>query len=366
MFTVFPLISILVVACQSLLIFYVLPTKNKTDRLLAVFSGFMLLDAGLMLITNTEYSYKAYLSTAAPFGLIYGPLLFLFYKTTQQKRLGLKSLILHFFPAFVGVLCYIVVLASPDFRNRFLSQYLIFLYGGMCFSWILYPFLILVNKNRAALLRFGLFKYGIVLLWVLTSYVVPLLWSSWENGIKDSALTTDFVVIGVMLAAIMLAYWNLFRRTRASQDFNMSTSSDSSDTYGIPIQEETKLFPVSSLQKPSKDIPEEYKDKIVQYMLLEKYFDQSFSLKQMAQELNLSQSVASQYFMQIYPDGFVKTINQRRIEKACAILQQKEINVNMEEIAFRCGFNSRASFYRNFNLEKGCSPSVYREKTLTN
>lgn len=364
MFIVFPLIAILVVSCQSLLVFYVLPAKNQTDRLLAVFSGFLLLDASLMLFVNAGASEHMYISTAAPFGLIYGPLLFWLYNTTQCRTIRIRALVLHFFPAFIGFIFYLILLCSITLRDQFLTPYLLLLYSSMCFSWIVYLGLILGNRNRTALLGFGLFKYGIVLLCVLTSYIVPLIWASLESGIKESALTTDFVVIGVMLAAIMLTYWHLFRRARAPREISQAVANDFCPSDTKQSHEEIKVFPISNGQKVPKDVPVEYKNKIVQYMLLEKYFDPSFSLKQMAQELNLPPSLTSQYFMQIYPDGFVKTVNQRRIEKACTILQEEEMSMNMEEIAFLCGFNSRASFYRNFNAEKGCSPTVYRERFI--
>src|SRR5690606_29045643 len=100
-----------------------------------------------------------------------------FYSSTQRRPVKVKVLILHFLPAFLGLLCYFFILINTDFRNRILSDYLILLYTAMCLSWAAYPCVILANKNRKGLLGFGLFKYGMVLLWVLTSYVVPLIWA---------------------------------------------------------------------------------------------------------------------------------------------------------------------------------------------
>lgn len=361
MLAIFLLTGILIIAGQSLVIYGILPSRSPTDSLLAVFSVLILMDAGLMLLTNIGSPGIAYISTTAPFGLIYGPLLFWFYSSTQCRPVKVKVLILHFLPAFLGLLCYFFILINADFRNRILSDYLILLYTAMCLSWAAYPCVILVNKNRKGLLGFGLFKYGMVLLWVLTSYVAPLIWVGIKEGLKESALTTDFAVISTMLVAISLAYWFLIRRVRAIEIPEGAAALKE-------MEEQSEIIDLASNMsslKPSKDIPDEYKERIMLYMELEKFFDPNFNLEQMAQDLNLSRAMISQYFVQMYPDGFVKTINHRRIERACSILKQVDIKMTMEEIAFLCGFNSRASFYRNFNQEKGCSPTAYREEALS-
>lgn len=207
MWVLFTIVTILVISLQSLVVFYLLKNKRQSDILLAIFCVLLIFDAGLMLIANLSRPGNAYWSTAAPFGLIYGPLLLSIYRSTQDGLFKPGSLTLHFLPALLGLVLYSIILFNSDFRSVYLQQYLILLFGSMCVSWIIYPFLIITNKNRSSLLGFGLFKYGMVLLWVLTSYIVPLIWSSLQSGIKESALTADFVIIGTMLVASMLTYW---------------------------------------------------------------------------------------------------------------------------------------------------------------
>lgn len=361
----FPIITILVIAAQSLVIFYLLKVKNQTDYLLATFCGLMLMDSGLMLFVNLASLEYAYWSTAAPFGLIYGPILFLLYNSVQKPRVQSKAALLHFLPALVGLIFYIVTLSSFEFRKSFLRQFQILLYMSMCASWIIYPCLIIAHKNRTALLGFGLFKYGMILLWVLTSYLIPLIWSSLESGIKETALTEDFVVIGTMLVAIVLAYWNFLKKFRHVARLEGKVYQGGLRLDAPSEEVENKTVGISTTSPNQlKNIPEEYKEKIIQSILLERYCDPSFNLQQMAKEFGLLPALASQYFSQVYPEGFVKTINKKRIEKACYFLQQEDMKINMEELAFLCGFNSRASFYRNFQSEMSCSPSAYRESLL--
>ena len=341
-------------------VFYLLKDKGLADKLLAVFAVLLIFDAGLMLIVNLSRPGNAYWSTAAPFGLIYGPLLLSIYRSTQNRLFKPRFLALNFLPALLGLVFYIIILSSVEFRGIYLQQYLILLFTSMSLSWIIYPFLIITNKNRSSLLGFGLFKYGMVLLWVLTSYIVPLIWSSLQTGIKESALTADFVIVGTMLVASLLTYWFFLRKVRNSAITRAVTN------IVLPQQKlmerEKNSYQTSNSQSALKNVPADIKERIVQSLRDERYCDPSFNLKQMAKELNLPLTLTSQYFSYIYPDGFVKTINKRRIEKACDLLKQDPMQTTIDEIAFLCGFNSRASFYRNFQNEIGCTPSAYREQ----
>ncbi|WP_400261973.1 helix-turn-helix domain-containing protein [Sphingobacterium sp. SG20118] len=53
-------------------------------------------------------------------------------------------------------------------------------------------------------------------------------------------------------------------------------------------------------------------------------------------------------------------INQLRLVYASRLLSQEEFVYTIDDLSFICGFNSRASFYRNFITEFGCSPHQYR------
>ncbi|SKB49913.1 Helix-turn-helix domain-containing protein [Sphingobacterium nematocida] len=362
MWVLFTIVTILVISLQSLVVFYLLKNKRQADILLAIFCVLLIFDAGLMLIANLSRPGNAYWSTAAPFGLIYGPLLLSIYRSTQDGLFKPGSLTLHFLPALLGLVFYIIILFNGEFRNIYLQQYLIVLFASMSLSWIIYPFLIITNKNRSSLLGFGLFKYGMVLLWVLTSYIVPLIWSSLQSGIKESALTADFVIIGTMLVASMLTYWFFLRKVR-----NSATTVEVANVVYPPqklVEQEKAPSPGSNSQSNLKNVPEDIKERIVQSVCDVRYCDPNFNLKQLAKELNLPLTLTSQYFSHIYPDGFVKTINKRRIEKACELLMHDPMQTTIDEMAFLCGFNSRASFYRNFQNEIGCTPSAYREQML--
>src|SRR5690606_37624974 len=64
---------------------------------------------------------------------------------------------------------------------------------------------------------------------------------------------------------------------------------------------------------------------------------------------------------------FNQYINGLRVDYACEVLSENESSI--EEIAYDCGFNSKASFNRNFKTITGYTPSEYRlrsKKSISN
>lgn len=359
MFVVFLYATIFVVALQGVLLSFGIRDRNTIDRILSVFLVQMLVDVSFMFLFTEVFPGMEYVSTAAPFGLTFGPFLFWIYKILEGKVLSRGKLWLHFMPFFLGVLGYVVFLSSPLFRSSYAIGYYTVLYGAMCVSWVLYPIFVFTAKKGPENINLGVFKYTMIVLLILTSFMLPFVWENYNGGVKEEPLMTGVIVIGAMLAGVSLIYWYMLGRLRVSPV--------SDEDRGFEQEDEVQLVPqlpqeVESRQ--STDISAVQQRKIAEYLAMEKYFDASFKLEQMSQDLNVPKSLISQYFTQVYSEGFVKTINAWRIAKACDMLLSVELDMSMEELAFACGFNSRASFYRNFNLEKGCSPMIYREQNL--
>lgn len=84
----------------------------------------------------------------------------------------------------------------------------------------------------------------------------------------------------------------------------------------------------------------------------------------MAQDLDLPKYVLSKYFNEVLSEGFLRSINAMRVSYACELLEEEDMVYTMEELAVLCGFNSRASFYRNFGHYEDCTPLEYRERFI--
>ncbi len=359
MFVVFLYATIFVIALQGLLLSFGIQNRNTIDRILSVFLIQMLVDVSFMFLFTEVFPGMEYVSTAAPFGLTFGPFLFWIYSILEGKVVSRAKLWLHFTPFFLGLIGYVVFLCSPLFRNSYTIGYYTILYGAMCVSWVLYPIFVLTAKKGPDNINLGVFKYTMIVLLILTSFMLPFVWENYNGGVKEEPLMTGVVVIGAMLAGVSLIYWYMLGRFRLP--LVLEDGRGHEKVVDVPF---VPLLAQEVESRQSTDVSNLYQHKIAEYLASEKYFDASFKLEQMAQDLNIPKSFVSQYFTQVYSEGFVKTINAWRIAKACDMLVSAELDMSMEELAFACGFNSRASFYRNFNLEKGCSPMAYREQNL--
>lgn len=360
MFIVFLYIVIFVVAIQGLLLFAGITNRSRIDCILAVVLSAISLEVCIRFVLIQYFADRAYIITAAPIELTYGPTLFWIYRLLQKDSIKVSTLLLHYMPFFIGVFVYIIYLSTPSFRSSYSTIYYTILYGLTSISWLSYPIYILASKKKSDELDLGIFKYITVILVILTSFMLPFVWTSYHDGLKEEPLLMGIVIVGCLLAYVCLVYWHMLGRFRGQKQLVSEEPLVLSEERNVSSME----LNGEGAAKHSKEIPIEYKLRIEGYLLLEKYYDANFKLDQMAQELGVPKSIISQYFTQVHAEGFVKTINAWRIQRACNLLESPDFAMSMEELAFSCGFNSRAAFYRNFNLEKGCSPTVYRETSI--
>lgn len=93
-------------------------------------------------------------------------------------------------------------------------------------------------------------------------------------------------------------------------------------------------------------------------------FDREMSLKEVAAVSNMATSTFCNFFKEHYRCTFVEYLNIVRVGNACKSLSEQDVNV--VEIAYKCGFNNLANFNRQFKKIKKMTPSEYRKTTNVN
>jgi AraC-like DNA-binding protein len=88
------------------------------------------------------------------------------------------------------------------------------------------------------------------------------------------------------------------------------------------------------------------------------YRDQSVNLSTIALALGTNVSYVSKAINTCAQENFNTLLISLRVAEACELLKQDH-QLTMEEIGVRCGFGSRASFYRGFKKLMGVSPKKY-------
>jgi AraC-like DNA-binding protein len=101
-------------------------------------------------------------------------------------------------------------------------------------------------------------------------------------------------------------------------------------------------------------------EKLKSLMQLEKPFlKSSFSLPDLASQLNVSTHQLSQVINDGLGKSFFEMTAEYRIEEAKRLLKEK-MNIKVEEIAEEVGYNSKSSFNTSFKKLTGITPSEWR------
>jgi len=298
-----------------------------------------------------------YVDRGAPFGLLYGPLLFYAYYAAKNNALSLKTVIWHALPFVFGLLAYSCFLMLRQFRMEYDRPYYMILYGVMALSWLVYPIVVVLSDNRAQANSKWIYRYAVVILLILAAFMLPLVITGIVQGRRASSSTSGFVIFFSMFVGVCLAYFYqlhqlLGNKQPAPQVFVQKEEPGLLSEHGVADD------PVDTAKF------QRYYSRIETYLRHERYLDPEFTIGGMIRELRLPKPIVTAFFVEEYHCSVKQGINSLRIQRACELLEKEILEYSMEELALKCGFNSRASFYRNFNQEKECTPLEYRDKYL--
>ncbi|MFU0828544.1 MAG: hypothetical protein ACFWTJ_13630 [Lachnoclostridium sp.] len=92
---------------------------------------------------------------------------------------------------------------------------------------------------------------------------------------------------------------------------------------------------------------------------INEHFRENITLEQMAKQAGFSKFYFSRIFKQYADISFYQYLNRKRMMHAAFLLT--ETNLTVSQIAKQCGFGSISAFIRMFKIQKGCTPSEFKE-----
>jgi AraC-like DNA-binding protein len=103
---------------------------------------------------------------------------------------------------------------------------------------------------------------------------------------------------------------------------------------------------------------QERMDRVFQF--LNRQLDRTIRLSEAARIVHLSEGAFSRFFRTHAGKTFPQFVNELRIGRACHLLMEEDLNIT--EIAYRCGFTNLSNFNRQFRKLKSLSPHEFRQQ----
>lgn len=323
---------------------------------------------------NNNYPYPHLMNNAWLCLLLYGPFLWLYVKSLTIKGFKFKFIhLLHFIP-------FVVYLTLHYFNFLSLSgQEKILLTQDESFTTTLF------FKTRGISIAFSTIGYNIWALILLRKHTHNIVsqFSNIEN--IDLEWLRTFVIASLIIFSLNVFLFNLNNYVHFAGFYTLSGIAYGFSTiyvlyigyFGLRQGKIFVDFPSSeNLQsKPSllkKDVQDTLETKgfmdIVNKLtkLMEEkqpYLDPDLNLAKLNNLVQTKPEILSEVLNSVLNQNFFDYINKQRIEEfKIQCLNKDKKHLSIMGIAYECGFNSKAAFYRAFNKFEGTSPTAYISK----
>jgi AraC-like DNA-binding protein len=370
--------------------------RNKTlaDIILAFwlfFIGFHLFEYYLF-ITKEIFLYPSLLGVGLPLPLLHGPFLFLYILALTQQTPKKKIFqALHFVPAVIFYLLLMPFLFSSRqhkvsvFHNKGAGYewYMLPLFIVICLSGVGYVIasLVILRKYKKRIVNEFSNTEKISLNWLrYLIYSIAVIWIFVLAG-NDRLIFGSAVLFVGVLGYFGIKQMGIFTNTIAEIKQNnpvLETEEEKKTTIQIEVRpkaENTKLIEELGITLKPKYEKSGLTDvqaaaiyeSLIKSITNEKVFtDPELTLGALASKLIVHSNHLSQVINTYEQKNFYDFINFHRIEEFKRIVALAENrNYTLVSLAYDCGFNSKASFNRNFKKVTGLSPSEFLQQIDT-
>ncbi len=342
-------------------------TKNTDKKGKRLISGFIAVQAFFILdyvfySTNYQFKYAHTYLMSSSVALLYGPLLFFYFKRIIQQYQFKRTDLLHFLPTVV-LLFFLLPVYNLPFEEKVKIQlgtstiysqndFLYIIFIPKLLSITIYGFLIsklylkkektnqFKNKNAIAFWKKGVYRMYV---FYVVSYLV---YGIAISGIffNPNSYLYQSQIVAMSLMVLYMAYMAQVQPQVFSKEVILSD----------------KTF-FSKYQKSglTKSLSEELKEQLI-YLFEKKkiYKDNALNLDALSDKLNTSRHNTSQIINEHFNMSFFELINKFRIDEAIKLLQNDTSrSLQIIDIAYEVGFNNKVTFNKAFKKETSITPS---------
>jgi len=360
----------------SLFLLLLIFTKKgliKTDILLGtwIIIAFLNLSAHYMFIHQLYINYPKVLIFSFTLPILHPLLLFSYIKENFGIKAVLWQNLAYLLPFIAANLIFIdAYLVDHGEAVRIIEQegkgyewqikvnYILIIFSGAFF--ISKSFLLIGRTKKIA----GLYEAPNL------EFVQKIFWCRnlciWISGIWILALTPlpeEYIYITFMLFLIWLGFTGirnfLFTNPKVS-DQGIYMVKEGLEALEIPEKKEIR-YKKSSLHPEQAN---EIHERMTTFLQNEKPFkDSALSLDTLSELLEVHPNYLSEVINSMENKNFNEYINEMRIEEFISLATDpKNQRFTYLSIAYDCGFNSKASFHRNFKKIKGATPKEFLDK----
>ena len=195
-----------------------------------------------------------------------------------------------------------------------------------------------IEKISLSWLRFVLFGFGVIWLMIIVNCLVRIFWKTPIPHLNDIISAANFVV------SIIIIYYGLTQPKLFTE-----------------IESQCKYMG-STLTSENAQL---YANRLKEYMNTEKpHLTPSLTINKLSEKLAIPAKHLSQLVNEKFQQNFFDFVNGYRIEEAKRHLATRSRrNLNISQIIYEVGFNSKAAFNRAFSKQVGMSPKEFKKQT---
>lgn len=279
---------------------------------------------------------------ALPFGIVYGPLVYLAFKSAKgESSLFSYS---HVFPFLVLMFLYVLTLFGIELSISWAYGLTRFAYVEFYVvipaSLLVYGIAILVSVSKSMVNTSQK-----ILLSILSTtgllYAAGLVISGLQtiNAIHFSTNSVNLLFVFPLIIVVVVSFY--FLNVKNVQDVREADITVREANYG---------------EKSVTEIMESLRNNLVDNEL---YRHSAISLEMLSEKINVPRHHLSHFLNDYLGKSFYQLIAEYRIEYAKKRLKEDSL-ITIETLAYECGFNSKTSLNKYFKEVTGFAPSQYR------